>query len=380
MSHDIETGDDQQAVRYARTHQWLALADLALGISLMLLALASGSSARLRGGAERVSRRFSTAVYASIGIALMSLISLPLNFYSGHVIERRFELSNESPVSWFADWLKGAVLGALLGATFAQGAHWVMRRWPRRWWAVLSAMLVPVSVLMVNLAPVLILPLFNKFEPIADEEMEVRIKKLAAHQGVTVSQVMTMNMSKQTKKANAFFTGVGNTKRIVLADTMLEAFTPEEIEVVLAHELGHQVHRDLWKLILLQTPLTLGSFFAMQHVAPPLLHRCGAAWNIRAEDGVRDPAALPLLALVGTGFSVLSAPIVNAVVRRAVEHRADVYSLHLTNNPSAFVTAMRKLGTMNLADPDPPRLIKWFFHNHPTLKERIEFAERFDAD
>jgi STE24 endopeptidase len=378
VSDEPETRDDQLAVRYARTREWLALLDLAAGMALLLFALVSGVSARLRTAAEGLSIRFPTAVYTALGTTALSLISLPLSFYSGYVVERRFDLSNQSVASWFADWVKGMVLGSVLAAGFAQGASWVMRRWPKRWWAVLSAMLVPVSVLMVNLVPVLILPLFNKFETIADRELEDRIKRLAADQGVAVSQVMSMNMSKQTKKANAFFTGVGNTRRIVVGDTMLEAFTPDEIEVVLAHELGHQVHRDIWKLIALQMPLTLGSFYAMQRLAPALLHRFGGGWRVRGADGVRDPAALPLLALVGSGFTVVTTPLVNAVIRRLVEHRADVYSLELTRNPTAFIGAMQKLGRMNLADPDPPSLIKWLFHNHPTIRERIELARRFE--
>lgn len=377
MSDDLEARDDRTAARYARLREWLALLDLVAGFTLLLLALVSGSSTRLRAIAERLSIRFSAGAYAALGTAALALISLPLNFYSGYVVERRFGLSNQSVPGWFADWFKGAALGSALATLLIQGASWVIGRWPKRWWAILSALLLPLSVLMVNLAPVLIFPLFNKFEPIPDRELEDRIKRLAAEQGVSVSQVLSMNMSKQTKKANAFFTGVGNTRRIVVGDTMLEAFSPEEIEVVLAHELGHQVHRDIWKLIALQTPLTLGSFYAMHRIAPRVLNRFGSTWNIRGADGVRDPAALPLLALIGSGFSVVCSPAVNAVIRRLAEHRADVYGLELTRNPGAFIRAMQKLGRMNLTDPNPPRLIKWLFHNHPTINERIEFARRF---
>jgi STE24 endopeptidase len=370
-------GDERRATRYARTREWLAVADMAFGACVLSLALLSGSSARMRDLAERLSRRFTVSIYAALGTIILSLISLPLNFYSGYVVERRFELSNQSVRSWLADWLKGLGLGVVLGAPLAEGAQWIIRRWPERWWAVLSAVLVPFSVLVANLAPVLIFPLFNEFEPIPDQELERRIKRLAAGAGVNVSRVLRMDMSKQTKKANAFFAGLGNTKRIVLGDTLLDEFTADEVEVVVAHELGHQVHRDIWKLIALQLPLTLGSFFTMQHAAPPIIRRLGTRWGLRPHAGVEDPASLPLLGLIASGFGLLTAPLVNAAVRATVEHPADEFALNLTQSPSVFIAAMEKLGRMNLSDPDPPTLVKWLFHNHPTLKERIEFARQF---
>lgn len=369
--------DAERATRYARTKELLAAADMVFGIVLLASALFSRSSARLRNISERVSKRFSISVFAALGTLLTSLVSLPLTFYSGYLVERRFGLSNQSLAGWMSDWLKGLALGTLLGAPLAQGAYWVIRRWPRHWWAVLSALLIPFSVLLANLAPVLIMPLFNKFDPIPDRELEERIKQLAAREGVNVSRVLEMDMSKQTKKANAFFTGVGNTKRIVLGDTLLNEFSRDEVEVVLAHELGHQVHRDLWKLIALQLPLTLGTFFAVQTAAPALLRRFGGSWQVRPDRAVEDPAALPLLGLVAGAFSLLTGPVVNAVIRRAVEHPADVYALRLTRNPEAFIAAMEKLGRMNLSDPNPPRLIKWIFHSHPTVQERIDFARAF---
>jgi STE24 endopeptidase len=379
VSERTGPGDDQRAVDYARAKEWLAVAEMVVNLALLSAALFSRSSARLRDVSERVSPRFAVSVFAALGTVLTSLLSLPLTFYDGYVVERRFGLSNQSLWGWLSDWLKGLALGTLLGAPLIQASYWVIRRWPRQWWAVLSALLIPFSVLLANLAPVLIMPLFNKFEPIPDTELEERIKRLASDQGVNVSRVLQMNMSKQTKKANAFFTGVGNTKRIVLGDTLLDEFNRDEVEVVLAHELGHQVHRDLWKLIALQLPLTLGSFFAMYKLASPTLRRMSGAWEIRAEEGIEDPASLPLLGLIASSFSLLAGPAVNAVIRRAVEHPADAYALEVTKNPGAFIDAMEKLGRMNLSDPDPPRLVKWLFHNHPTLRERIDFARRFGA-
>ena len=371
----------QKALRYSRTKEWLAVADMIFGTAVMLLALTTGLSARLRSAAERIAPpRLGTVMpFAAAGMILSSLISLPMSFYSGYVVEHRFGLSNQSMRSWFVDWFKGLGVASVLGAPLLQGAFWVIGRYPRRWWAVLSGLVLPFSVLLANLAPVLLMPLFNTFEPLKDQGLEKRIKDLAAGEGVNISSVLQMDMSRQTKKANAFFTGVGNTKRIVLGDTLLDEFTPDEVEVVLAHELGHQVHRDLWKLISLQMPLTIGLFYAMQRLVPPIIGRFGECWGLRAEEGVRDPAALPLAGLIGTGMSLTVAPAVNAIVRRWVEHPADRYALELTGKTGPFISAMEKLGRMNLADPNPPRLIKWLFHNHPTLQERVEYARRFAA-
>jgi STE24 endopeptidase len=376
-----DEAERQRALRYSRTREGLAVADMAFGIMVLALALITGLSARLRCAIEKVSpRRVGRIIpFAAAAIVISSLISLPMSYYRGYVVEHRFGLSNQSMSAWFIDWLKGLGVSIALGPLLMQGAFWVIGRYPRRWWAVLSGLVVPFSVLLANLAPVLLMPLFNKFEPLKDRRLERRIKDLAAGVGVNVSSVMQMDMSRQTKKANAFFTGVGNTKRIVLGDTLLDEFSRDEIEVVLAHELGHQVHRDLWKLIGLQLPITLGTFYTVQRIAPIAIARFGRRWGLRADEGVRDPAALPLMALIGSGFGLAAGPVVNAVIRHWVERPADRYALELTGKSGPFIRAMEKLGRMNLADPNPPRLVKWLFHNHPTVQERIEYARQFAA-
>jgi STE24 endopeptidase len=186
-----------------------------------------------------------------------------------------------------------------------------------------------------------------------------------------------MDMSKQTKKANAFFTGFGNTKRIVLGDTLLNEFSPDEIEIVLAHELGHQVHRDLWKMVGLQGPLTAIVLYLVNRLFGPVTARFGRSWGLDEDRGVQDEAALPLLTLLANGVVLFLMPIINAIVRNWIEHPADRYALDLTHKPGAFVTAMEKLGRMNLADPKPPALIKWLLYDHPPLNERIAYGRRY---
>lgn len=369
----------QRAVRYSRTKEWLVLAAMLWSMGTSLLALLTGSSARLRRWAERIAPdRIGPVMPYTLVAAVVGFVgSLPLSYFGGYVVEHRYDLSNQTLRAWLLESLKGLGVSIALGVPLAQGVYWIIRRYPQRWWAVLSGALVPFTIVLSNLAPVLLMPLFNKFEPLRNRALARRITDLAAAEGVHVSEVLQMDMSKQTKKANAMFTGIGNTKRIILADTLLDEFSEDEVEVVLAHELGHQVHRDLWKLIGLQVPLTLVTFFAAHRLTPPILQRYGAKWGLDVDQGAADVAALPLLSLVGGVAGAALGPIANAVVRARIERPADAYALNLTRKREAFIGAMEKLGKMNLSNPKPSALVKWLLYDHPTLHERIEFGRRY---
>jgi STE24 endopeptidase len=344
-----------------------------------VLALTSGFSGRLRGIAERVApRRLGPAIpFAALWTVRSFLTSLPLSYISGYVVEHKYELSNQTRRAWLLESLEGLTLEVGVGAPLVAGLYWIIGRWPRRWWAVVSALTIPIAVIFTNLAPVLILPLFNKYEPIKNRKLADRIRALAAREGVTVSDVQQMDMSKQTKKANAMFTGVGNTKRIVLGDTMLDEFTDDEIEVVLAHELGHQVHKDLWKLIAVSAPTSAIGLFTAHALAPRVLKRWGAAWGMKSEEGLADIGTLPLLLLLSGGAAQLMMPVLNGIIRTFVEHPADRYALQITRNPKAFIGAMEKLTRMNLGNPKPSALVKYLLYDHPPTGERIEFARRW---
>jgi STE24 endopeptidase len=367
-----------RAVRYSRIREWLVLVGMVWSLVTNALALTTGSSARLRAWAKQVAppRLGPVMPYAAVGTIVSALASLPLSYLGGYEVERRFGLSEQTRRSWLADQLKALGVGLALGAPIAQGVYWIIRRYPRRWWAILSALTIPLTVVLVNLAPVLILPLFNKYEPLKDDALVERIRALAAREGVTVSAVLQMNMSKQTKKPNAFFTGLGNTKRIVVADTLLDNFSADEVEVVLAHELAHQVHHDLWKGIAVGALTTVVTAFLVSRLAPRFIGRFGDGWELETERGVGDVAALPLLGLLAGGTGLGLAPLVNGWVRRFVEHAADAYALRLTGNAEAFVGSMEKLGRLSLADPNPPVLVKHLLYDHPPIGERIAFGRR----
>lgn len=369
----------KRAIEYSRIRQWLVLIGMLWSGMISLAALVTGLSARLRDQATRIApRRLGPPMPYTLAASVLSFfVSLPLSYYSGYVVEHRYDLSNQTRRAWFAEELKGLSVGLVLSLPLIQGIYWVFRRFPTRWWAVLSGLTIPFTVLMVNLAPILILPLFNKFQPLRDRVLAERIKALARGQGIQVSDVLEMDMSKQTRKANAFFTGIGNTKRIVLGDTLVKEFTGDEVEVVLAHELAHQVHRDLWKLIGLGALITTMTLYAVHRLVAPIIERFGHRLALDPERGIADVAALPLLGLLTGATSLILLPAQNAITRAFIEHPADRFALDLTGKQSAFISAMEKLGRMNLSNPSPSPIIKWLMYDHPTLKERIDFGRRY---
>lgn len=374
-----DPADRDRAIHYSRIHEWLVLVSGLYGALLSLLALATGASARVRQRAERIAPDKLGPVMPYGVVAMLSsfLASLPLSYFEGYTIEHRYDLSNQTRRAWLGEQLKGLGIGMVIGLPVLQGVYAAIRRWPARWWAILAGLTVPFSIVTVTLAPVLLLPLFNKFEPLKNRALTKRIKDLAASQGVQVSEVLQMDMSKQTKKANAAFTGLGKTKRIMMGDTLLQKFSDDEVEVVLAHELGHQVHHDIWKLIALSAPTSVIGLYAAHRLTSPIVRRFGQNWGIDVEAGAADVAALPLLGLLGRVSLLGVGPLLNALVRNAVERPADDYALRLTGNRAAFISAMEKLGRMNLSNPRPSALVKYLLYDHPPLHERIEMARRY---
>lgn len=374
-----DPAERKRAIRYSRTHEWLVLVGALYGALLSLLSLVTGASARVRQRAEHIVPDNVGPVmpYGVVAMLASFLASLPLSYFEGYTIEHRYGLSNQTRRAWVGEQIKGLGVSMVIGLPILQGVYATIRRWPARWWAILAGLTVPFSVVMVTLAPVLLLPLFNKFEPLKNRVLTKRIKDLAAGEGVRVSEVLQMDMSKQTKKANAAFTGLGKTKRIMMGDTLLREFSDDEVEVVLAHELGHQVHHDIWKLIALSAPTSVIGLYAAHRLTPPILRRFGRNWGIDYRDGVADVAALPLLGLLGRVSLLGVGPLLNALVRNMVERPAGDYALRLTGNRAAFISAMEKLGRMNLSNPHPSPLVKYLLYDHPPLHERIEMARRY---
>lgn len=367
--------NEDKATRYHRLRRRAALTGTALGALFLLILLLSGASAALRDAAGRIAggSYIGTLALYVIGVAILhELLQLPLAFYQGVTLERRYELSTQSTRHWWKDHLKAdgiALVFALLGSVIV----WSLIRWdPARWWIWAAASFSAILVLVVQLAPVLLLPLFYEFKPLDREALVVRLLSLAERAGARVLGVFEWRLSDRTKKANAALTGIGRTRRILLSDTLLAGHSDDEIEVILAHELAHHVHRDIWSGIVLETVLIVLGFFIADRVLSAFATSFGLA-------GKPDIATLPLLLITMGGISFLFMPLANGF-SRAHERRADRYALRMTGNAAAFITAMKRLAAQNLAEEQPSRLVEVLFHSHPSTSARIAAAQTWATE
>jgi STE24 endopeptidase len=335
----------------------------------------SGSSRRLADSVrwKTNNERVSEGITISLFIVLSSVISLPLSYLRGYRLEHQYEMSNLTFTGWLGEQLKGLALQLVLMGPLTQGMLAVIRRRPQDWWGALSILAIPFTVILAQLAPVLIMPLFNKYQPLRDQELAEKLKAIASRSGIQVADIKEMDMSRQTKAANAFVTGIGSTKRIVLADTLLEEMTHEEIETIVAHEIAHQAHHDIWRLLAIGSVTTATILWATQRAFELVDSRTRKQTQVRGAGYVE---ALPLLSLVGSVVGLFTMPLQNAF-SRYIERQADDYALRLTGNPDAFASGLEKLAETNLADPDPPRLEQIILHSHPTINQRLETIRTF---
>jgi STE24 endopeptidase len=296
----------------------------------------------------------------------IELLTLPLDCWSSFVLEHRFGLSNQTLWGWIDKHLRGWLVGALIGGPMLFGLF-ALVRFTSPWWLWATVGWLTVTLVLGRLAPVLIMPLFYKVTPLEDPSLQARLERLATGTGLTLEGVFRLHLSAETKKANAALTGLGRTRRVLLGDTLLDQFTPEEIEVVFAHEVGHHVFRHLPKLIGMSIVLSLGGFF----LAEVVLRTAAQPLGYESFD---DPAALPLVLLVLAVFGLLLAPAQNAL-SRFFERQCDLYALHKTGTPAAYRSAFAKLARLNKADLDPNPLVVWFFYDHPPIGERIAVAD-----
>jgi STE24 endopeptidase len=298
------------------------------------------------------------------------LINLPLTYYTGFHLPHRFGQSTQTLASWVADIAKGAAVGACVGLPVLLGLYAILRGWPDGWWMIASVAYLAFTVVLSIVAPVVLMPLFNRFRPLGEDRAELveRLMRLTASAGRNVRGVYSFDMSRRTRSANAALVGLGRTRRIVLGDTLLDEFPADEIEAVLAHELGHHVHRDIPVGVLAASAVMLVNLW----VADAVLEAAAFAGGLTS---LADPAGLPYVLLVLAVLGPLTAPLQNAYSRWR-ERRADSFSVELTGRPQAFADAMTRLANQNLADANPPRWAIVLFGTHPPLQERIRTAHK----
>lgn len=364
--------NEDKASRYQRLKRQAGIASFLWSTALLVGLMASGLSLRLRALAESFSPASATLAIAMY-VAFLSLLSeaggLPLAFYSGFLLERRYGLSTETLRAWTLDQLKSFALGLVLAWPAVLAVYLLIAASPERWWLTAGLLFSLVVIGLTNLAPVLLLPLFYRVKPLDRESLRARLLTLADRAGARVLGAYEWGMGEKTRKANAALAGLGRTRRILVSDTMLAEYSDEEIEVVLAHELAHHVHGDIWKGIAFESVLIVAGFF----LAARLLRALAPAFSLR---GVGDIAGLPLLLLAAGAVSVAMLPFAHAM-SRAFERRADRFAIRLTGNPGAFVSAMRRLAAQNLAEENPSKIVQWLFHSHPPIRERIATAQTF---
>jgi len=371
----LDLEKQKQAKQYSRIKRRLWLVDTIFSAVYVLAWLFLGWSISVRTWLTTFTDNWLliTALYVIIFGGVASVINFPLSYYSGFILPHRFDQSNQTLKDWIMDQLKGLAIGAPLGLILLELFYLALRATGDLWWLWVAGGMLVFSVLMSNLAPILIMPLFNKYIPLGNEHQELadRLMKLAERANTKVKGVFKFDMSKRTKSANAALTGIGNTRRIILGDTLINEFSLDEIETVLAHELGHQVHRDIPLFIAFGTLSTTIGFY---------LASLGMNWAVHYFGflSVSDPAAFPALALILGIYGFLTSPIDNAISRWR-ENMADDYALSSTKKGEAFASAFTRLANQNLGEIDPEKWVVFMFYSHPPLGERIEKAKRFSA-
>jgi STE24 endopeptidase len=292
--------------------------------------------------------------------------ALPIAYYRGHVIESRYGLSTQSAARWWGTYIKGAAVGLGFLLAGAVLLYALIRWWPDGWWFAAGVAWLLAMICLARLGPVLLLPLFYELEPIQRDELQRDLIRLARKAGTTAVGVYRWRLSDSTRKANAALVGLGRTRRILLSDTLLTEYSDDEIGVVLAHELAHHAHGDIWRGMAFEAAVQSVGFFMAQRVLTEVGPRAGVT-------DVADVAGLPIVLLVCGALSLMVRPLAHAR-SRAQERRADRVAIDLTRNQPAFISAMRRLAQQNLAEERPSRLVQALFHSHPSTAERLAIA------
>jgi STE24 endopeptidase len=365
--------EETRARQYHRRQFAIMLGDLAVGVAVLAWWISSGAAQRL--ATDLAARLHSpAAVVAALSLALgasQSLLTFPLDVVAGFVLPRRAGLLTQSFAGWLGDRMKALAIGGVLGLCAVEVVYALLRWSPDHWWLWAGGVLTLGIILLAAIVPIWLVPLFYRLTPLADPALEARILALADRMGVRAAAVAVADFSRKGRAANAAVVGLGRTRRILVSDTLLRAFPVEEVEVVLAHELGHHARRHVAKGLLLQSLLVFGALWVVDRAL-----RAGAAALGLA--GPADPGGLPFLALIVTALGLLSAPLMAAWSRR-LEREADRVALDVTRAPDAFVAAMERLARLNLAERRMGRVRELLFATHPSIEARIAVARAAGA-
>ena len=367
-------GELAEAKRYGRLELSCAVADKAVDVVYLTIAafLLAAPLDRWLQTYPLLARNWSLRLAALLLVvmAIHVAVSFPLSFYSGHLLEHRFQMSTQTFGRWLWRYVKRNVLALAFSLVLVLALYWLIWTWGRWWWLAAAAAFFVVTILLGQLMPVLILPLFYKIEKLDVPELTDRVARLAAGTGLSIEGVYRLDLSAETVKANAMLAGLGRTRRVLLGDTLLSGFTPEEIEVIFAHEIGHHVFRHIRKMLIAGVFYSAAGFWVCDRLLAVWMTRGGGRL-----DYARLPVdTLPLVLLILTLFGTLLEPLQNFVSRR-YERQADRYALERTGLKDAYLSAFRKLAKLNKDDPNPHWLDVFLFHSHPPVAQRLAMAE-----
>jgi STE24 endopeptidase len=364
--------NEDKATLYHRLQRRAALAATLLGVTFLLLVSVTGAASSLGVSLEAAlgsSRVLVTAAFAGVLLVAHELLGLPLAYYRGVTLERRYGLSSETRVHWWLTHFKTLAVGGVLTVLAAVVVSALLAWSPERWWLLASVLFAALLVALAWAAPVWLFPIFYDFRPLDRPELTARLLDLARRAGTPVSGVFEWRLGDRTRKANAALAGLGGTRRILLSDTLLETHSDDEIEVILAHELAHQVHGDLWSTLVLQVAIMTAGLYAAHRALAVLPGSLGLA------ERPTEVEQLPALALVVGAVGFVLSPVAHAL-SRLHERRADRFAIERTGNAAAFMSAIRRLSSQNLAEETPPAWVEALLHSHPSTARRLEYARR----
>lgn len=356
--------------KYNRIKLWSGILSSTIFITTIVLIIVSGFGNSLENFIrEYFSSDYIVFVIFAISISIItSLITSPINFYSGYILEHKYQLSNQTLTKYFIDKLKSLILSIVIGVPVLLLFFYLIKNYPDTWWLFFSITMFFISVVLAQIFPILIFPLFYKLKPLEDEELTGALKDLAERSNFKFSKIYSFDLSSKTKKANAALTGIGKTKKIILGDTLLNLLTIDEIKTVLAHEIGHYKLKHIPKNLLLSTIQSFIIFYLISILYKNSVEYFGF-------DSVSQISAFPLLIIWGFIIGLFVTPISN-IISRKFEYEADTFAVKSTNLSDSFKSALTKLFEKNLSDKDPHPFVEWYFYSHPSYKKRMENIDK----
>lgn len=361
-------------IAYSKFNNLWRFADFFIGFGLTYLILFTGLSAKLRNFANRGRYKFFIWwLYLILFSAVYYIISFPFDYYRDFVVESNFGFMNQTLGEWFIDTLKSLGLAAFLGILPLWLLYFIIER-SKKWWLWFGLGTIPILILLVVIAPVFITPMYNEFTPLKNKELETKILNLASKAGIEGSKVFEVDASKQSSKVNAYVTGLFNTKRIVLYDTIIKGFTDDEILFVMGHEMGHYVMHHIWKGLTLAVVMVMLFFWLTSVYIERFINRFKSKLKFET---LADIASLPLVLLFINVIGFVAQPIENTFSRH-LEHQADIYGMDISQvDGESAAIAFDKLAAFNLSDPEPNPIIEFWFYSHPSLAKRMEFVRNY---